>query len=118
MKTAVKNGGAMTEEYGLFLRTGYTIFDQVSSKSGIKFCMIGSMVEIHLFQMVDILAGKNKSNCMIGEDNNLYGAEYKLLDSQKSICEFAAFVENRITGSTLMNDTSSRSHCVAQILLC
>ena len=71
------------------------------------------MIEIHLLEMKDLLAGKEKSKCIIGEDNYLHGAGYIVLDSQKAICDFAATVEKRITGATLMNDNSSRSHCVA-----
>lgn len=65
----------MKEEFGVFLRTVYSIFDQAQQKP--KFVLIGLMYEIHLMAIKDLLCGKKESNCHIDPDEHyLYGANY------------------------------------------
>ncbi|GMH80375.1 hypothetical protein TL16_g08521 [Triparma laevis f. inornata] len=51
--------------------------------------------------------------CFVDEESHLQGAEQKELNSAEDVARFAASVETRLTRGTNMNDTSSRSHCIA-----
>jgi hypothetical protein len=51
------------------------------------------------------------------DDYLLQGVNHINLDSHDEIAKLAAKVEKRATGGTLMNDSSSRSHCVTSLLL-
>ena len=51
--------------------------------------------------------------CFVDDNHHLQGAEQKPLRVAADVIQMAASVETRLTRGTKMNDTSSRSHCMA-----
>ena len=60
---------------------------------------------------------KDYAVCFVDDDYHLQGAEQKELKCAADVVQLAAAVETRLTRGTKMNDTSSRSHCVACLKL-
>ena len=60
---------------------------------------------------------KDYAVCFVDDDYHLQGAEQKELKCAADVVQLAAAVETRLTRGTKMNDTSSRSHCVACLTL-
>jgi hypothetical protein len=116
------DGGLVKPEHGFVLRAGLDVLDAVAriEASGDKACVHGSMVELSIqsFQeqsVRDLLKGR--SVCFVDDDNHLQGAEQRELRSVADVVKLAAAVELRLTRGTKMNDTSSRSHCIALLKL-
>ena len=55
--------------------------------------------------------------CFVDDEHHLQGAEQLELQCAADVVQLAAAVETRLTRGTRMNDTSSRSHCVAVLKL-
>lgn len=102
--------------HGLLLRTLMEVYNQSieENNKGESSCILtGSMVELNWDQPLDLL--NNKQLCSIDDKNQLVGATQIILNSPNDIIELLVAVESRLTNGTLMNDNSSRSHCVTFI---
>ena len=135
-------GDSECEAYGLFPRGLLAIFDAVEEmrKGGAAVVLSGSAVELSiqgnqdmLMRLEDVEALRRQglshvpsrwSGAQLGVamDKNanpprLTGMTELILDSKADVRELYAALATRNTASTLMNDSSSRSHCFAFLTL-
>ena len=115
-------GAVLLPEHGVVLRAGLECLAGVAALEarGCKAALHGSMVEmaIHSFQdqnCKDLLNGM--AVCFVDDAHHLQGAGQMELRCAADVVRLAAAVETRLTRGTKMNDTSSRSHCVAVLKL-
>lgn len=103
------------------MRTCYAILDKIEElRAGGDWdgCLVGTLVELHYDMISDLLAKNKHDSCCIYDENYImHGANYLTLDSKDKILKLAAKLEDRVTRGTKMNDTSSRSHCMATLTL-
>ena len=111
----------LEDQHGFILRAGLDALDALSTirESGCKAVLHGSMVEVSIFSMTnqtvcDLLDGN--AHCYI-KDYHLKGATQQPLETAADVVNLAAAVETRLVRGTKMNDTSSRSHCIAAYTL-
>jgi kinesin family protein 4/21/27 len=122
MAKAAEEGASVQPEHGFLLRSGLDALEAVAAieARGDRAILHGSMVELSIqsFQeqsVRDLLKGY--SVCFVDDCNHLQGAQQMELRSIKDVVQLAAAVEQRLTRGTRMNDTSSRSHCIALLKL-
>ncbi|KAL4450694.1 hypothetical protein ABPG77_001050 [Micractinium sp. CCAP 211/92] len=118
------NGGAagLSSEAGVIPRTFGQIFAAIGASQDQTFLVRASMLEIYNEEIRDLLAKnpKNRLDLHEGKDGTVY---VKGLNTfvVKGEAEIAAVLEagkrNRSVGATLMNQDSSRSHCVFTITI-
>lgn len=122
-KNTISSEGILSDEHGFILRSGFDalqIVSELNSKSNYKAVLHGSMVEMSIMTLqdqsvLDLL--NNKKICFVDKEHHLQGAKMILLENANDLVSLAAAVESRSTRGTLMNDTSSRSHCVTVFIL-
>ena len=129
----VSADGVMADVYGLFLRAGFQALaavDAINRGGGggggggpggtSRAVLHGTMVEMSILswqnQAVFDLLDKSKP-AYVDKEHHLQGARYVPLRCTRDLVRMAAAVEARITRGTRMNDTSSRSHCMAAFTL-
>ncbi|KAL4433732.1 hypothetical protein ABPG75_000173 [Micractinium tetrahymenae] len=119
--TAGSSGG-LPPEAGIIPRTFGQIFAAIGASQDQTFLVRASMLEIYNEEIRDLLAKnpKNRLDMHEAKDGSVY---VKGLNTfvVKSEAEIAAVLEagkrNRSVGATLMNQDSSRSHCVFTITI-
>ena len=112
----------LKDEHGFILRSGMDCLralEEVEKRGG-KARLFGSMVELSIMSLTeqsvsDLL--KSKRACYVDDNNHLQGAMQVPLRKPEDVVRLAAAVEQRCVRGTKMNDTSSRSHCVASFTL-
>jgi len=103
-------------QHGMFLRAAFSIQDTIEASEDFdRAALTATMVELHWDQVVDLL--NDKAPCSIGTDHTVRGATMVPLHSHEDVVHLAAAVEKRTTNATLMNDTSSRAHCITSLTL-
>jgi len=133
-------GNELCPDYGLFPRGLLAIFEAVEQMhaAGEAVVLTASAVELSLQGNVDMMSqaavqqaqkakesrGVDWSGAQLGvaldravEPPRLYGMQELLLDSYDSLREVYAGIATRNTAATKMNDSSSRSHCLASLTL-
>jgi len=105
-------------EHGFILRAGFEALAALAAleASGKKAVLHGSMVEITILSFSDQTATdllNGKAPCYVDDKHHLQGAKQLPLRTAADVVALAAAVEQRLVRGTKMNDTSSRSHCVA-----
>jgi hypothetical protein len=127
-------GDGVCAEYGLFPRGVLEIFDAVEAlkASGVRAVLTASAVELSIAGNRDMLSEKavavqdapRWSGFAGGvavdkrvKPPRLYGMTELVLDSYEALRRVYAGVATRNTQGTLLNDSSSRSHCFAILTL-
>lgn len=119
----VSGDGILRPEHGFVLRSGLDTLAamQALEARGCKVALHGAMIEMSILSFSDQrctdLLRSDMPICFIDDDNHLQGAEQMELKCAADLIHLAAAVEKRLTRGTRMNDTSSRSHCVAVLKL-
>ena len=111
------------DEYGIIPRALKTIFDNMQSNSNIEFSVKVSYIEIYKEELQDLLDVDTSSKELhVREDDQgntvIIGAkevECECLDEIMSLLETGSSV--RHTGSTQMNEHSSRSHSIFTVVV-
>lgn len=120
---ASSDGILLLPEHGFVLRSGLDTLAAMHllEARGCKVALHGAMIEMSILSFQDQrcqdLLLSNMPICFIDDDNHLQGAEQMELKCAADVVQLAAAVEKRLTRGTKMNDTSSRSHCVAVLKL-
>ncbi|KAL3842329.1 hypothetical protein ACJMK2_020357 [Sinanodonta woodiana] len=126
-KTYTIGGGNISslteEEYGVIPRAIKQMFDIINAEQNISFCVKVSYVEIYKEELQDLLdVDKSSKEIHVREDDKgntvIIGArevECSTLDEMMSLLEAGSAV--RHTGSTQMNEHSSRSHSVFTVVI-
>jgi hypothetical protein len=121
--TGVSGDGILRPEHGFVLRSGLDTLAAVQALEarGCKVALHGAMIEMSILSFQDQrctdLLRSDMPICFIDDENHLQGAEQMELKCAADVIHLAAAVEKRLTRGTKMNDTSSRSHCVAVLKL-
>lgn len=113
----------LRKEHGFILRSGLEALayvNAVNAGADARAAMYGSMVEMSIEsfqdQTVQDLLNRRK-HTYIDKQHHLQGAKMKPIRTASEVVGMAAAVETRLCRGTRMNDTSSRSHCVALFTL-
>eukprot|EP00937_MAST-01D_sp_MAST-1D-sp2_P007221 g7221.t1 len=120
--TSISGDGILRPEHGFLLRSGLESLAAVEELEGrgCKAVLHGSMIEMSILSFTDQSCKdllKGMALCFVDDDHHLQGAEQMELRCAADVVRLAAAVETRLTRGTKMNDTSSRSHCVAVLKL-
>ena len=120
--TGVSGDGFLMPEHGFVLRSGLDCLVAVRALEarGCKAVLHGSMIEMSITSFTDqtckdMLA--DMASCFVDDAFHLQGAHQMELTCAADVVQLAAAAETRLTRGTRMNDTSSRSHCVALLKL-
>ncbi|KAI4864609.1 kinesin-domain-containing protein [Hypoxylon rubiginosum] len=105
---------------GIIPRTQDMIFSEVDRLKalGWEYTVEGSYLEVYQDKLYDLLASRNSkpeplSVDPIGEDLNIKGHSFILLQEERDLDEMVRTADNnRHTAATAMNDRSSRSHSI------
>ncbi|XXG99719.1 hypothetical protein Hte_006060 [Hypoxylon texense] len=105
---------------GIIPRTQDMIFSEVDRLKalGWEYTVEGSYLEVYQDKLYDLLASRNSkpeplSVDPIGEELNIKGHSFTLLQEEKDLDEMVRTADNnRHTAATAMNDRSSRSHSI------
>mmetsp|Transcript_30218 Transcript_30218/g.77019 ORF Transcript_30218/g.77019 Transcript_30218/m.77019 type:complete len:778 (-) Transcript_30218:440-2773(-) len=116
-KTHTMDGGASPELQGIIPRTFQHVFETVEGSSDAQWMVRASFLEIYNEEVRDLLSKdpKNKLEVKEHKDSGVY---VKGLNAfvVKGVPELNNVLEvgkkNRSVGATLMNQDSSRSHCI------
>ena len=111
-------GGIITADHGIILRAASDALDAVKRRAAsgeARGVLTGSMVELYFESLADLL--NKKTPCSLNDEHQLQGASEMPLETPDDVLRLAAAVELRTMDATLMNDTSSRSHCVTTLTL-
>jgi kinesin family protein 5 len=118
----ISGDGILRPEHGFVLRSGLDCLAalQELAARGCKAVLHGSMIEMSILSFqeqncMDLL--KDYTVCFVDDEYHLQGTEHMELRCAADVVQLAAAVETRLTRGTKMNDTSSRSHCVATLKL-
>ena len=118
----ISGDGILRPEHGFVLRSGLDCLAALQGlrARGCKAVLHGSMIEMSILSFqeqncMDLL--KDYTVCFVDDDYHLQGTEHMELHCAVDVVQLAAAVETRLTRGTKMNDTSSRSHCVAMLKL-
>jgi hypothetical protein len=118
----ISGEGILRPEHGFVLRSGLDCLAAMRDLEarGCKAVLHGSMIEMSILSFteqncMDLL--KDYSVCFVDDEYHLQGTEQMELRCAADVVQLAAAVETRLTRGTKMNDTSSRSHCVALLKL-
>ena len=120
--SGASGSGILRPEHGFVLRSGLdclVALQQLEAR-GCRAVLHGSMIEMSILSFQDQNCRdllKDYAVCFVDDDYHLQGAEQKELKCAADVVQLAAAVETRLTRGTKMNDTSSRSHCVACLKL-
>ena len=120
--SGASGSGILRPEHGFVLRSGLdclVALQQLEAR-GCRAVLHGSMIEMSILSFQDQNCRdllKDYAVCFVDDDYHLQGAEQKELTCAADVVQLAAAVETRLTRGTKMNDTSSRSHCVACLKL-
>ena len=112
-------GFVLEPEYGLLLRSALDVLERmhVSTAGGkCRYKFSGSMIELNMGCPMDLL--NNKEVCSVNDTGHVVGGTEVSLVTIEDIVRLAAAVEQRSVCGTLMNDASSRSHCITILKLC
>jgi hypothetical protein len=74
------------------------------------------MIELNMGCPMDLL--NNKEVCSVSASGHVIGGTEVPLNTTEDIVHLAAAVEQRSVSGTLMNDTSSRTHCITILKIC
>ena len=112
----------LAPEHGFVLRAGLEVLELMADlkAKGCKALLHASMVEMSILTWSDQTVRDLQQGwavCFVDDDCHLQGAEQKELECPEDVARFAGHVEERLTRGTKMNDTSSRSHCIAGLRL-
>ena len=110
--------GIVQEEHGFIIRSGMAALEELERLSafGRNAVLFGSMVELSILTFQDQTACdliNGRKPYFVDADHHLQGAAQVPLRNALDVVRMAAAVETRLVRGTKMNDTSSRSHCVA-----
>ena len=118
----ISGAGILRPEHGFVLRSGLDCLAALQDlrARGCKAVLHGSMIEMSILSFqeqncMDLL--KDYTVCFVDDEYHLQGTEHMELTCAADVVQLAAAVETRLTRGTKMNDTSSRSHCVAMLRL-
>jgi len=118
----VSGDGILRPEHGFVLRSGLDCLAAMQElrARGCKVVLHGSLIEMSIMSFqeqncMDLL--KDYTVCFVDDEFHLQGTEHIELECAADVVQLAAAVETRLTRGTKMNDTSSRSHCVATLKL-
>ena len=108
-------------EYGLMPRVLYRLVDRVEELNAAgqeRYALQASAIELHYGQNLDLLYGK--CPCFTEKKTKpitMYGQTEMNLASRKDCLRLFAGLATRNTAGTLLNASSSRSHCFATVWL-
>jgi len=115
-EVAEHDGESFPKDWGIFPRAVITALRQMKERGG-RYVFSANVIEIYFFQVFDLLNEKK------GERKNIYynGADFDFSKVFEMEVETSADVDKMIkimhtyrqSRGTNMNDTSSRSHCIA-----
>lgn len=114
------DGGEMPKQWGLFPRALISALERIKKDDDGKSKLTAQVIELYFGAACDLLNDKNKvSNVLEQWGNSNFGA-FGLAEIEiKGPRDIAKLIKvmhnNRETRSTGMNETSSRSHCIASI---
>lgn len=113
-------GTQIVPEYGLFPRALYSVIDRVQDmrSTGRKLLLTASCVELSYGMNMDMLFGKMPAfTNMQLKPARLFGQTEVALGSRDDALGLFAALATRNSRATLMNDSSSRSHCFVTLTL-
>ena len=113
-------GTELVAEYGLFPRALYTILDRVQEMraAGRTLVLTASCVELSYGMNLDMLFGKMPAfTNMQLKPAKLFGQTEVALSTRDDAISLFAALATRNSRATLMNDSSSRSHCFVTLTL-
>lgn len=113
-------GTAVIDEYGLFPRALYAIIDRVQEmrSAGRRVVLTASCVELSYGMNLDMLFGKMPAfTNMQRKPAKLFGQTETALSTREDALGLFAALATRNSRATLMNDSSSRSHCFVTLTL-
>ena len=113
-------GTELVAEYGLFPRALYAILDRMVEKrsAGRKLLLTASCVELSYGMNLDMIFGKMPAfTNMQLKPARLFGQTEVALSSRDDALSLFAALATRNSRATLMNDSSSRSHCFVTLNL-
>jgi kinesin family protein 4/21/27 len=104
--------------HGLFLRAAFSALDAVRARAAGGVAaghLTGSMVELYFDSILDLL--NDKTPCSLDERHQLAGALQRPLTCREDVLRLATAAESRTQNATLMNESSSRTHCIVTLTL-
>lgn len=112
------SAGRLPELWGLFPRVLVSAVTQLKTRDNCK--LTANVLELYMGQCLDLL--NNKTAVTVskwgGADFGAFGLREMNVASLEDVARIMKVMqENRSTRSTSMNDTSSRSHCIASLSL-
>lgn len=119
LATTADDGDILKPEHGFILRSGLEALnavDAINASGEMAAVLHGSMIEMSLLSLVDQTVTdllNQGEQTFVDQDHHVQGALMVPLRSPQEVVRMAAAVETRLVRGTKMNDTSSRSHCVA-----